>query len=220
MNERQVAPLGRTRGPFFPGGPGAFFRTPRNESSRGLRRSSDALLVAPLGRTKSGFCQAVFDTQEAIERIKGLYAVEKHCTKAGLSDAERQAVRQKESLPLLDELFAWMALKEAEVLPKSPMAGALRYSLKLEDALRRYATDGRLEIDNNRAERALRQVAVGRKNWMFFLTEGGGESAVVLLSLVMTAKAIGLNPQTYLRDVLLRIARERYASGQPIWLDS
>lgn len=145
---------------------------------------------------------------EALDRIKGLYAVEKHCTKAGLSDDERQAVRQKESLPLLDELFAWMALKEAEVLPKSPMAAALRYSLKLEDALRRYATDGRLEIDNNRAERALRQVAVGRKNWMFFLTEGGGESAAVLLSLVMTAKAIGLDPQTYLRDVLLRIARE------------
>ena len=101
-----------------------------------------------------------------------------------------------------------MALKEAEVLPKSPMAAALRYCLKLEEALRRYATDGRLEIDNNRAERALRQVAVGRKNWMFFLTEGGGESAVVLLSLVMTAKAIGLNPQAYLRDVLLRVARE------------
>ena len=63
---------------------------------------------------------------------------------------------------MLDELFAWMTLKEAEVLPKSPMAAALRYCLKLEDALRRYATDGRLEIDNNRAERALRQVAVGR----------------------------------------------------------
>ena len=69
-------------------------------------------------------------------------------------------------------------------------------------------SDGRLEIDNNRAERALRAVAVGRKNWRFFQTEGGGETATVLLSLVMTAKAIGLNPQTYLRDVLLRIARE------------
>ena len=145
---------------------------------------------------------------EAIERIRRLYVIEKQCKEAELDDAGRLAVRQKHALPVLDELFAWMALKEAEVLPKSPMAAALRYSLKLEAALRRYASDGRLEIDNNRAERGLRPVAVGRKNWMFFQTEGGGETATVLLSLVMTAKAIGLNPQTYLRDVLLRIARE------------
>jgi transposase len=145
---------------------------------------------------------------QAIERIGTLYAIEKQCTEAELDDDRRLAVRQEHALPLLNDLFAWMALKEAEVLPKSPMAGALRYCLKLEEALRRYASDGRLEIDNNRAERGLRPVAVGRKNWMFFQTEGGGETATVLLSLVMTAKAIGLNPQTYLRDILLRIGRE------------
>ncbi len=144
----------------------------------------------------------------AIERIKALYALETQCTSAGLDDAQRLAVRREHARPLLDELFAWMAAREAEVLPKSPMATALRYSLSLETALRRYATDGRLEIDNNRAERALRPVAVGRKNWMFFQSEGGGETATVLLSLVMTAKAIGLDPKVYLRDVLLRVARE------------
>ena len=101
-----------------------------------------------------------------------------------------------------------MAVKEAEVLPKSPIAGALRYALTLGGALRCYADHGFLEIDNNRAERALRPVAVGRKNWMFFQTEGGGTTASVMLSLVMTAKAIGIAPATYLRDVLLRIARE------------
>lgn len=146
--------------------------------------------------------------RHAIDRIRALYRIEKHCTRAELNDAERLAIRQEQAVPVLDELFAWMALKEAEVLPKSPMAAALKYSLTLETALRRYASDGRLEIDNNRAERALRPVAVGRKNWMFFQREGGGETATVLLSLVMTAKAIGLDPKTYLRDVLLRIARE------------
>jgi len=146
--------------------------------------------------------------KEAIDRIRRLYAIEKHCTKKKLNDAERAAVRLEHSVPLLDELFAWMALKEAEVLPKSPMAKALRYALKLEQALRRYATDGRLEIDNNRAERALRAVAVGRKNWMFFMTEGGGETAVVLLSLVMTAKAVGIDPKAYIRDLLQRVATE------------
>jgi transposase len=147
--------------------------------------------------------------RDAIKRIKGLYAIERHCTQAGLDDDGRLAVRREHAVLLLDELFAWMAAKEAEALPKSPMAAALRYSLTLESALRRYADDGRLEIDNNRAERALRPVAVGRKNWMFFQAEGGGETATVLLSLVMTAKAIGLNPQTYLRDVLLRIGEDR-----------
>jgi len=145
---------------------------------------------------------------EAIERIRALYRIEKHCRAAELDDAARLAVRQEEAVVLLDELFAWMALKEAAVLPKSPMAAALRYSLTLEAALRRYAGDGRLEIDNNRAERALRPVAVGRKNWMFFQTEGGGETATVLLSLVMTAKEIGIDPKTYLRDVLLRVGQE------------
>ena len=145
---------------------------------------------------------------EAIARIAELYAIEKQCKDAELDEDKRLAVRQEQAVPIMDELFAWMALKEAEVFPKSPMAAALKYSLKLEQALRRYASHGFLEIDNNRAERGLRAVAVGRKNWMFFLNESGGESAAVLLSLVMTAKAIGLNPQTYLRDVLLRIARE------------
>ena len=146
--------------------------------------------------------------KEAIRRIGELYAIEKECTAAELDDAKRLAVRQERAVPLLDELFAWVALKNGEVLPKSPMAAALRYSLKLETALRCYASDGRLEIDNNRAERALRAVAVGRKNWMFYQTEGGGQTAVILLSLVSTAKAIGINPQVYIRDVLLRIAHE------------
>lgn len=149
---------------------------------------------------------------EAIDRIKALYAIEKQCTQAGLEDAERLAVRREHAVPLLDELFAWMAAKEAEVLPKSPMAKALRYSLKLETALCRYTTDRRLEIDNNRAERALRTVAVGRKNWMFFQREGGGETAAVHFSLIMTAKAIGIDPQTYLRDTFLRVDGESDAA--------
>ena len=108
-----------------------------------------------------------------------LYAIEKECRAAELDDAERLAVRQERAVPLLDELFAWMALKDAEGPPKSPMAAALRYSLKLETALRCYASDGRLEIDNNRAERALRAVAVGR-NYVessVMLSRPGGDRA-------------------------------------------
>jgi transposase len=146
--------------------------------------------------------------QQAIARIGELYAVERDAKARELDDDQRRELRQERSVRIADELFAWMAATEASVLPKGPMGKALAYALKLEVALRRYLDDGRLSIDNNAAERALRAVAVGRKNWIFFQTEGGGETAVVLLSLVMTAKAAGIDPRVYLRDVLLRIARE------------
>ncbi len=146
--------------------------------------------------------------KEAIERIGAIYGVEREAKRRGLDDDARRELRQARSVVLVDELFAWMAKTEAEVLPKSPMGRALAYALKLETALRRFLDDGRLEADNNAAERALRAVAVGRKNWLFFQTEGGGETAVVLLSLVMTAKAAAIDPRISLRDVLLRVARE------------
>ena len=145
---------------------------------------------------------------ETVARIGELYAIERTAKERELDDDARRELRQKCSVPIADELFAWMAATQATVLPKSPMGEALAYTLKLEAALRRYLENGRLSIDNNAAERALRAVAVGRKNWLFFQTEGGGETAIVLLSLVMTAKAIGLDPRVYLRDVMLRIARE------------
>ncbi|MCP4037008.1 MAG: IS66 family transposase [bacterium] len=145
---------------------------------------------------------------EAIERIGAIYGIEREAKRLELDDDARRQLRQQHSVALVNELFAWMAKTQSEVLPKGPMGQALAYALKLEAALRCFLDDGRLEADNNAAERALRAVAVGRKNWLFFQTEGGGDTAVVLLSLVMTAKAAGIDPRTYLRDVLLRIARE------------
>lgn len=97
---------------------------------------------------------------------------------------------------------------KTKVLPKSPMATAIGYTLNQWDALTVFTTDGRLELENNAAERALRAFAVGRKNWMFVQAVEGGIRAAILMSLVMTAKAIGLNAITYLRDVLLRISTE------------
>lgn len=88
------------------------------------------------------------------------------------------------------------------------MAEAIRYCLNQWRALNCFADDGRLHIDNNLAERALRHFAVGRKNWLFFQTEGGGKTAAILASLLQTARAIGLDPRIYFRDVLLRIGTE------------
>ncbi|MCP4191783.1 MAG: IS66 family transposase [Planctomycetaceae bacterium] len=147
-------------------------------------------------------------SKAAVERIRQLFHVERIAKEQELCDDERRELRQKHSLAIADELFAWMAVAKTEVLPKSPMGQALRYALRLETALRQFLSDGRLEMENNAAERALRAVAIGRKNWMFFQNEGGGKTAVTLLSLVMTAKAIGLNPQIYLRDIQSRLAHE------------
>lgn len=108
--------------------------------------------------------------------------------------------------PLLDDLRAWMKLSQALVLPKGGMGQALTYALNQWDALNVYVTDGRLQIDNNAAERALRAVAVGRKNWLFFMNEGGGRDAAILMSVLQTANAIGINARSYVRDVLSRIA--------------
>lgn len=145
---------------------------------------------------------------EAIDRIRLLFAIERRAKDEELDAEARLALRQSESLPLLEELRAWLGAARTKVLPKSPMATAIRYTLNQWEALSVFATDGRLELENNAAERALRAFAVGRKNWMFVQAIEGGIRSAILMSLVMTAKALGLNAITYLRDVLLRISTE------------
>lgn len=145
--------------------------------------------------------------REAIGRIGELYGVERQAKAAGVSGAALRALRQAESLPRLTRLRDWMVVTRSQVLDKGRLAKAIDYALAQWAALVRYCEDGRLEIDNNAAERALRAVAVGRKNWIFFGNERGGEAAAVLYSLIATCKEHGVDPRTYLRDVLLRIAK-------------
>jgi transposase len=100
-----------------------------------------------------------------------------------------------------------MAVKRTQVLDKGDLAKAIDYALSNWIALCRYCEDGRLDIDNNGAERELRAVAVGRKNWIFFGNETGMRTAGVMYMLIAPCKAIGVDPRTYLRDVQLRVAR-------------
>ncbi len=145
---------------------------------------------------------------EAIDRIRLLFAIERRAKDDEIDAKARLALRQSESVPLLEELRAWLGAARTKVLPKSPMATAIGYTLNQWDALTVFTTDGRLELENNAAERALRAFAVGRKNWMFVQAVEGGIRSAILMSLVMTAKAIGLNAIAYLRDILLRISTE------------
>ena len=123
--------------------------------------------------------------------------------------AIRLELRRRESKAILTELETWLGEQgcgDSPVLPKSPMGQAINYCLNNWKALNRFVEAGQLTIDNNAAERAMRPVAVGRKNYMFFGSDNGGHTAAALYSLVATAKRHGLDPFAYLRDVIARIS--------------
>jgi transposase len=141
---------------------------------------------------------------EAVERIGALYAIENDIR--GRSPDERREVRQSRSRPLLTTMREWLEASLAKLSKKSDTAAAIRYALARWDALVRFCDDGRVEIDNNAAERALRTVAIGRKNYLFAGSDRGGERAATFYSLIGTAKLNGLDPEAYLRQVLTRIA--------------
>lgn len=143
--------------------------------------------------------------REAIDRIRELYAIERTAKDAELDADGVHAMRQAQALPLLSSFADWMSATKTKILDKGALAEAIRYAESNWAALQRYTTDGRLDIDNNAAERALRKVAVGRKNWMFFGNERGGRTAAIIYSLIATCQEHGVDPRVYLRDVLLRI---------------
>jgi len=143
---------------------------------------------------------------EALERIGALYAIEKEIR--GRSPEERREIRDIRSRPLLGSLKQWPEETLGKLSRKSDTAVAVRYALGRWEALMRFCDDGRLEIDNNAAERALRAVALGRKNYLFAESDRGGNSAAAIYSLIGTAKLNGLAPENYLRNVLSRIAEQ------------
>ncbi|WP_148639755.1 IS66 family transposase, partial [Paenacidovorax caeni] len=141
---------------------------------------------------------------QALGRIAELYAIERDIR--GQPPDVRQAQRQARAGPLLQEMHAWLSQLLGRVSAKSELAQAIGYSLARWQALTRYCDDGRIEMDNNAAERALRGVALGRGNYLFMGSDAGGERAAAIYSLVQTAKLNGLDPEAYLREVLGRIA--------------
>jgi transposase len=142
--------------------------------------------------------------QEALQRIGTLYRVEEQIR--GKPPEQRRAVRQAESKPLLDSLRQWFETTLSKLSRKSDTTAAIRYALSRWDALTRYIEDGHIEIDNNAAERSLRGVALGRKNYLFAGSDAGGERAAAIYSLIGSAKLSGLDPEAYLREVMTRIA--------------
>ena len=142
--------------------------------------------------------------QEALNRIGDLYGVEKTIT--GSPPDHRRRERRQRSTPIAEALSAWAEETLPKLSRKSELAKAFRYMRSRWKALLRCLDDGRLALDNNPAERALRGVAIGRKNYLFAGSDAGGRRAAALYSLIESAKLNGLNPQHYLADVLARIA--------------
>ena len=143
----------------------------------------------------------------ALRRLGEIYDIEARVR--GTSADHRAAVRQAKTRPLLDDFGLWLRDRLAEISAKSPLAEAIRYTLNQWDGLCVFLTDGRVEVDNNIVERTIRPIALGRRNALFAGSTGGGESWACLASLINTAKLHGIDPQTYLADVLDRIVSGR-----------
>jgi transposase len=152
---------------------------------------------------------------EMLEMVRQLYAVEDEADKkiALLGGATQQQkddirrdLRQRQSVPVLEKIKTWLGTEIKLVLPRSPMAEAINYTLNQWQALCVYADHGFLNIDNNAAERALKLIALGRKNWLFAGNDAFGGHYATLYSLIASAQRHGLNPQAYLTSVLSQIA--------------
>lgn len=140
---------------------------------------------------------------EALVRIAALYAIEK--TIRGRSAEERRAMRQERSKPLVIAFKAWLELQLTRVSAKATIAEHLRYALKHWDGLARFLDDGRIELDTNIVERSIRPIVINRKNALFAGHDQGAENWACIASLIETAKLCGVDPQTYLTDVLTKL---------------
>jgi len=142
---------------------------------------------------------------EALEFIGRLYAIEREAKEQQFDAEGIRKLRLEQARPILAQFKAWLEDRLRELAPKTPTAKAIGYALKNWQALERYTEDGRLEIDNNRSERAIRPLTIGRKNWLFLGSPTGGQVAATVFSLIQTCKELGLNPEAYLKDVLTRL---------------
>jgi transposase len=145
----------------------------------------------------------VLRAHQALAYYGQLYELERAAK--GYEAAILLQIRQDIAVPILNKFRAWLDQQQADVLPKSPLAEAINYALNNWTALVRYTESGLLAIDNNVAEREMKRIAIGRKNWLFFGSEQGGKTAAILFSFTSTCQRQGVEPWAYLQDVLTRL---------------
>lgn len=143
--------------------------------------------------------------EHALEQIQLLYAIERTAREQSLDAEQVLELRRQKAVPILNDLHVWMKQVYMEVTPQSVIGKAVAYSLKLWDGLVTYATDGKLNIDNNLVENAIRPVAIGRKNYLFAGSHEAAQRSAMLYSLFGTCKLHGINPFEWMKDVLQTI---------------
>lgn len=165
-----------------------------------IYRSSDIHEVAYMAHVRRKFVDVHRAQGSAIRRIAQLYAIEKEAR--GSPPGQRVEIRQAKAAPIFDGLESWLHDQLPMIFGKLPLAMAIRYGLTRMKRLRPYLDHGILELDNNTAERAMRSVAVGRKNYPFVGSQTGGRAAAIAYTLIETAKLNGVDPQGWLADTL------------------
>lgn len=191
-----------------------YLQTDAYTGYNGLHKACKVKPVACFAHARRYFEKALNNdkvhAEIALAKIAVLYQIEKKA--ADLSNEERQSIRQKESLPRLQEFKEWLQQMQLRTLPKSSFGEAINYSLSNWNKLCKYTEQGFISIDNNLAENSLRPVALGRKNWLFIGSEDSGQVFSVLGSLAASCKRLGIEPYDYFRDVLERISAENYTN--------
>ena len=162
------------------------------------RKFFEAIKALPKSEQKSPTA-----AHEAVRRIDELYKIEREAS--NLNDAERRTARQEKAIPILRSLHAWATDLERQTLPSGKLGNALAYLLKQWPKLVRYTEDGRVAVDTNLAENAIRPFALGRRNWLFADTVSGAKASAHLYSLVQTARANELEPYAYLRRLFIEL---------------
>jgi transposase len=174
------------------------------------REGATAIEVSCWAHARRGFVETLEagDLRAAIpvELIRQLYAIERAATDAGEDHEARRERRQREAPPIIAALGRWMADTYNKEPPKSPLAKACYYAIARWEGLKRFLEDGRLPLDNTASERALRQVAVGRNNYLFAGSDQGGERAAIAYTVVGTCMLAGVDPLAYLTDVFQKLA--------------
>jgi transposase len=155
---------------------------------------------------RDAMCEAPGTAQLFRADIKRLYQVEREANKAGLGHEARAALRQQECRTILAGLFARARRLRDEYTDAGKIADAIRYLLNQRKPLRRFLEDGRIPLDNNRCERSIRPIAIGRRNWLFAGSLRGGRAAATVYTLIESARIAKLDVVTYLADVLVRVA--------------
>lgn len=170
----------------------------------------DIILINCMAHARRMFEHALDNDKEraghALQEVQKLYDVERRCREGNFSDQERKKERQEKSLPVLISLENWMKAEYVKVLPQSSIGKAIFYSLSRWKKLSLYAENGKLEIDNNLVENAIRPIAIGRKNYLFAGSHDAAKRSAMMYSLFACCKKNNINPDEWLRDVLTKIS--------------